>query len=480
ISTYCIQMIGTIVLARLLIPDDFGLVAMVTVFSAILIEFGILRLTDATIQREKINHKQISTLFWINFILCTALALLLMVLSPVIAGFYKEPRLQSITIAISLGFVFTGLSTQHLALLQRNMEFHKFAANQIFATTISTVVAIILALQGWKYWAIVARQITLPMVIAAGAWLLCRWRPGLPSSNSGVWPMLKFGLNNLGNYTTSYLTRSLDKLLLGWQYGAQALGHYDRAYQLFVMPVNQLTYPLTSVAVATLSRLCNEPERYRTYYLKAVSMIAFVGMGLSMILTLIGNDFILLLLGPQWTKAGRIFTVFGPGIGIMLVYGTHGWLHLSLGRPDRWFRWGIFALIITALLFVIGLPFGPLGVAVAYTVSFYVLIGPGLWYAGSPIELKVSAILSVTWKYFLAALISGLLSWYILYNFEFTSNAFSNSSLLLRLFISSALCTSIYLLFVIVIYQNTKPISQFISILGDVLPNAVTRMFQRK
>src|SRR5205823_4983235 len=124
----------------------------------------------------------------------------------------------------------------------------------------------------------------------------------------------------------------LDNLLVGWRLGPGSLGLYKKAYDLFVLPVNQLSAPLTSVAVSTLSRLKTQPSQYRRYFLTAFSLLAFVGMGMGADLTLIGRDLIRLLLGPRWDESGRIFCIFAPGIGLMVLYGTHGWLHLSIGR----------------------------------------------------------------------------------------------------------------------------------------------------
>ena len=121
-------------------------------------------------------------------------------------------------------------------------------------------------------------------------------------------------------------------------------------------------------------------------------MIAAIGMLLSVILTVIANDLILLLLGTQWKETGQILIAFGPAVGMILIYYTNGWIHLSLGRADRWFRWEIMASIATVLCFIIGLPFGTLGVAIAYSLSFYVLTGPALWYAGRPINLSFSLL----------------------------------------------------------------------------------------
>lgn len=471
VSVYGIQMIGTVVLARLLSPGDFGLVAMVTAFSLLLRNCGLRGFTEATIQAEVIDHRKISTLFWINLALSVALTLFLIAFAPLLAWFYDEPRLKSITVAIALSFVFTGLSTQHLALLARNMQFYRITVTEVLATIVGVVAAIIMATQGCGYWALVARRVVPFIAIAGGAWILCPWVPSLPARGTGVKPMLNFGMNTYGNFASNYVSRNLDKVLIGWRHGAQSLGFYERAYYLFVMPVSQLSYPLTNVAVSALSKLRENPQEFRSHYLKVLSMLALIGMPLSASMTLIGKDFLLLLLGPHWNKAGEIFSVFGPGIGILLIYGTHGWLHLSLGRADRWFRWGILELLVTVLSFLIGLPFGALGVAFAYTVSFYVLTLPGLWYAGRPINLKLSSLISAIWIYYFCAVAAGLSSWFILHSFDFTSGIFIGLNISARILVSLSVCMSIYLLLIVAFCKRIKPISQFISLLHDMVPN---------
>jgi len=478
IVTYSIQIIGTVILARLLTPDDFGLVAMVAVFSMILVEFGTLRLTEATIQQENITHTQISSLFWINVVLCGLLMILFISLSPLIARFYHEERLVWISCAMAISFPFFGLSTQHLALLQRKMEFSRVAAIQIGATTLADTGAILLAWQDWGYWALVARRVTFPVATAIGAWVLCTWRPGVPALDPRISPMVKFGVNNLGGYTMNYFNRSVDKVLVGWAYGAQALGYYEKAYHLFVLPTNQLSSPLTGVAVATLSRLKNDPERYRRYYFKSLSLIAFVGMAIGMILTLIGHDLVLLLLGAQWDTAGRIFSFFGPGIGLMLINGTAGWLHLSLGRADRLFRWNVLAFIVTGLLFLAGSYMGPVGVAAAYSLSFYVLSGPALLYAGRPIDITFKHIMSVVWKPFGAALGSALLWWAVIYLFDSTGQTFSDHHILVRIFLSSIFCLSAYLM-ISFMFRGLQPLYDITVLLHEMFPGKRLGNLQR-
>lgn len=474
-TVFCINMVSIITLARLLTPNDFGLVAMVTALCMFLMDVGVLGLTEIIIQKEDLEQKQISTLFWINVTLSLILTLLLIALAPLVAWIYNEPQLKAITIATAFAFIITGSSVQHLALLKRNMQFHRFAIIEITAAVISVALAVLMAWQGWGYWSLIARSLAMFLSITVGAWIFCQWRPGLPALKTGIRPMLWSGVNNLGSNFMYYFTKNLDKILIGWRYGTVPLGYYSRAYHLFVLPLNQLSFPLGAVSIATLSRLKNEPERYRRYYLKMLTMLAFVGMLLSALLTLTGSDLILLLLGPQWNRAGQIFTIFGPGIGIMLIYGTYGSLHLSLGRADRQFRWGITAFVVTALSFLIGLQFGSTGVAVAYTASFYILIGPCLWYAGKPIHLKLSSVFSVIWKYYISAFVAGLLSWLVLYSFNPTSNIFVELNTFLKILVSSAICTLLYLIAVVTLHQSLEPISQFISILNDMAPNFLSK-----
>lgn len=455
-----IQTIGTIILARILVPIDFGLVAMVLVFSAILIEFGTLRLGDATIQRENINHGQISALFWTNFAICTFLSIVLSLLSSFISDFYNEPRLELIAAVLSISYIFSGLSIQHIALLQRTMQFDKFAKIQIYSTLLSTVLSIVFALIGYGYWSIVFRHISLTFFVTVFAWNYCRWVPGRPTIDSQVKEMYVFGINSLGNYFTGYIVRSIDKFLLGYKFDANHLGNYDRAYHLFVLPVNQLSYPFTSVAVATLSRLKNDPILYKQYFIKAFSFLAFFGMYITTLGFIIGDDFIILLLGNDWQFAGRIFTIFSTGIGMMLLYGTNGWLHLSLGRADRFFRWGVFSSIATVLLFIASISYGAIGISTAYSLSFYILLIPCIYYAGKPIELGIWQIINAFYRHVISAFLSCLICWYVLNYSQMFSDAYHGSLIIIRMIIAVILCTIFYSIFTVILYRGLLPFRQ--------------------
>lgn len=470
--TVGMQLVGTMILARLLTPFDFGLLAMALTFSLILENFGYIGVTEAIVQGEDLDHGKTTSLFWLNILASSLLCLLFMLLSPWVAGFYGEPKVAPVALWVALSIVACNLSTVHMGLLQRNMLFYETSLVSIASKGLSVVLAIALAWYGWGYWALVAGQLCMTSSMAAGAWLFCRWRPGRPAWNPGVLPMIRFALHTYGNYSLNYSSRNSDNLLVGWRFGSQALGYYKKAYDLFAMPATFLTSNLAGVALSALSKIRNEPEKYRRTYLESVSNLAFIGMPLSAILTLTGSDVILLILGPQWTKAGEIFTWFGLGIGVMLIYATNGWLHLSLGRADRWFRWGLVEFSVTLFLFIIGLNFGPAGVAAAWTLSFYLLIYPGLLYAGRPVDLKFASILSVIWKYFVCALIAGSSSWILLHAAGTLPGLYAGLHVILRIAAAGTACLAFYLLLVLAVYRSADPIVRFVRVLKDMLPVA--------
>jgi PST family polysaccharide transporter len=426
-------------------------------------------------QREKLDQPLVSTLFWVNIASSLGLTLLFMAAAPVLSWLYHEPRVQPIAMGLALSIIFTGFGNIHAALLKRNMEFRVTSAIFFAARTAGFLLAIALAWMGWGYWALVINAVAQPLVYAICVWIFCGWRPGRPARNTGVRSMVVYALHVYGNFFLNYSSRNTDILLVGRYFGALSLGFYKKAYDIFALPVNQLTAPLTDVALSTLSRLTGDPERYRRYYLDAISILAFIGMALSLLLTVNAHDLILLILGSQWTRSADIFMFFGPGVGILLIYYTNSWLHLSLGRADRLFRWGFVELVVTVLSFVLGMPFGPAGVAAAWTLSFYLLTGIGLWYAGKPIEITLKSVLSVIWKYAVSALAAGAVSYHLLRSVDMIASPFGELHIVVRLLLSGTLCLSLYLLATLALYRGTGPFTQLLSLAGDMAPSWLIR-----
>lgn len=380
---FVLSTVSAIVLARLLTPQDYGLIGMVAILVGFLGMFQYLGLSTATIKWSELNHEQVSTLFWLNMGLSAGIMLLAIAAAPFAAWFYKEPRLVGITIGYAISILITGLAIQHEAILIRQMRFAVTAAIEISAIAIGLSVAIIAAIYGVGYWALVINQLVLAAVTAIGTWTACRWRPGLPTRSAGVRSMVSYGGNVTGFNLMSYFARNLDNLLLGKYWGAYQLGVYSRAYQMLLMPIGQINAPLMSVAVPALSRLTDSPARYRAAFLKILEKIAMVTMPGVVFMIATSDWLVLFLLGPKWHDTGRIFTFLGIAAIMQPVTRATLWLFTTQGRAREYFIWGIISAAIAVASIISGLPWGAFGVAVAYAASDVLLTTPLLfWFAG--------------------------------------------------------------------------------------------------
>lgn len=463
-----IQIISTLVLARLLTPADFGLVAMVTTFSLLAMNAGGNGFTEAVLQRQEMDHSLASNLFWINTGTGLVLTVVFAAAGSLMARFYGNPHVAQVAVGMSLTILITSASVLHLALLMRDMRFPHVYANQILARITSISVSILLAWAGWGYWALVVGAVAQPLCECIGAWTLCRWIPGRPRRMAGTGSMVSFALSVYGRFSFNYFTRNVDNVLIGWRFNAQALGFYKKAYDLFAF--SAIMQSFTPVAVSALSRLRNDMDRYKRHLLRTLSVWALLGMGVGGVLTLVGKDLIRVLLGPQWAVAGEIFAFFGPGFGVMFIYGIHGWIHLSIGRPGRWFQWGVLEFSVTALLFLLGLSWGPVGIAAASSLAVCLLAIPALWYAGRPIELGVAPVIGAIWKNVAAAVFAAFGAATIMQALPFFAPALDTIGAAFRLLKTSCLFGGLYIMATIILHRGCSPLSDFLGLVREVMP----------
>jgi PST family polysaccharide transporter len=467
-----IQIVSTVVLSRLLVPKDFGVVAMVTTFSLLLVNFGINGFTEAVLQAEKMDRNLANNLFWINITAGMVLTIAFAASGSAMERFYGNPLVPRAALGVSLTIIATSSSVIHQALLKRAMRFTTVSLIGMFSQASSIGVMIFLAWRHWGYKALVVGVIVQAVTQTAGVWLFCQWIPGLPRRVEGTRNMVQFAMHVYGRFTVNYFSRNSDNMLVGWRFGAGALGFYKKAYDLFALSASQLTAPLANVAVSALSRLKPQSPEYRKSLLTAIGVIAFAGMGISAAFTLIGKDLIRLLLGPGWEQAGQIFMYFGPGIGVMMIYYAHSWIHLSIGRPDRWFRWGIVEVAVTFLLFLVMLRLGPVGIAIAWTVSFWILVIPAFWYAGKPIEFGVGPVIAVVWRFVVAALAAGWVAAMILGGSASFAAPTTMIAAIIAIARTSLLFGVLYLGAVILLHGGFGPVYQVGRLMQQMMPGS--------
>ena len=385
---FVLQMSSTVVLARLLTPEDYGLIAMVSVVIKFVQMFKNLGLSAATVQREQINHRQVSTLFWINVGLSFAISTVVILIAPAVAWFYQEPRLTKIMLVLAGSFLIGGVSIQHKALMKRQMRFTRIAQINLSSFLIGVIVGVVSAWYGAGYWAQVIMQLTIALTYSIGIWLACSWRPGLPAWDSGIRSMLAFGGNLTAFGCVNYFSRNLDNILIGRYWGSQELGLYAKAYQLILLPIQQINLPVNSVAMPTLSCLQSQPEQYRRYYYKAILAITIMGMPLVAFTFAVADKIILFLLGEKWMAVVPIFQFLMPAAFMGTFNVAGGWVYQSLGRTDRQLRIGLIMSAIDVLIFLISVRWGAIAVAAAYGLSRPILWVPRMLYCyrGTPLR----------------------------------------------------------------------------------------------
>ncbi len=365
VTHFLLQTVSTVVLARLLTPADFGIVAMVTAVTGLATAFADWGLSEATIQRRDITYDQVSALFWINAAIGLGLTLLTAALAPVLAWFYNEPHVRNITLVLSLIFVINSLRVQPFALLKRQMRFSAIATCVIASWCLAVPVGITMARRGFGYWAIVALPFTANFIQMALSWMMVNWRPSLPRRGANVGSLVAFGGNVAMSYIIFSINRSVDGILIGWYWGAGPLGLYSRAFNLLMLPVQQLNAPAASVAIPALSRIHGDQERYARYFLRAVNLVAWMSAPMFGFLFVAAKPVIVLTLGYQWREAAPIFQFLAlSGLGQLLLQSTV-WLLVSRGESDRLLKLLLTISPIIMGSFVIGLPFGPKGVALS-------------------------------------------------------------------------------------------------------------------
>lgn len=379
---FALQFSTQLVLARLLDPAQFGLVAMVMPVLGLVLALNDFGLGQAIVQHTDITHRQVSALFWLNLGIGAGFTVAAMLLAPLIAALYGEPRTLWVTIACASLILLTSLSVVPLGLLNRQMRFGALAVVEVLAMSTGLVSGIVAALHGAGYWSLVIMQAVNSTASMLLAWAACGWRPGPPRREPGVSALMRFGVNLMGSNLASYLSMSADNVIVGVVSGKVQLGLYDRSYNLVVKPLWQLMAPTSRVAIPLLSRLQAVPDQYGRAYitmLQLTNLLCAPGLIATMV---VAGPLIALALGPKWIAMVPVFTwiCFG-GLAASLSSSSY-WLFTTQNRTHEQVRVGTVTALISVASFALGAAWGAVGVAKVSALSFMFLQTPfAIWAA---------------------------------------------------------------------------------------------------
>ena len=417
-----LRFLSTGILARMITRDDFGLFAMTAVISGFLGIFMDVGLSQATIQRPEINHRQISTLFWINVALGAVVSAIFALSAPAIASFYGQPALVGMIPVLAISFLFGSLGLQHLALLTRNMRYPLLAGIEIFSMFAGVVTGVWMARAGMGYWSLVGMAVAPPVAKTVAAWITLRWVPGLPSRGNGVRGMLRFGGDVLGFNIVNYFSRQADTVLIAKFCGSAPVALYEKAYSLLLMPVGQINGPLGAVTIPALSRLQQDPDRFRRYFLNAILLVCSLSMPVIAGITLFADEIVAVWLGPDWAASADLFRLLALAALIGGISNPAGWVLISLGLTKRYRMLGLANSAIIVAAFVIGLLTGPKepgafgsmhGVAIGYSAAMLLNFVPYWAWSLKGTPVAVGKVLRTMMVPALACFPAAAVAWWV-------------------------------------------------------------------
>ena len=398
VMRFLLQFFSVAILARILLPKDFGLIAMSAGVVGFINLFKDVGLSIATIQRSKISHSQVSVLFWVNTAVSIVLGLIAAAISPLLAILYSEPRILGITIALAVTFPFEGLAVQHQALLRRQMRFRALAFVEIGAQATSVIFGIVLAFAGIGYWSLVFMQLMGSIARVCLVWSLCPWRPSLPRRVEGIRSMLSFGGYITLSNVLDYVTRNFDRVLMGAVVGAQQVGYYVNAYKLLLFPIQQVNMPIMQVGLPALSRVKADLARFKRYYCRALSLATTIGMPIVAFSFASADMLILLILGEKWISSIVIFRALGPAAFIGTFNMASGWAFVPFGRVREQLYASLFGATVSIVACIVGVHWGAIGVAASFSASVFVKRPIQIMYAYKFAPLKITDFLEAIWR----------------------------------------------------------------------------------
>jgi O-antigen/teichoic acid export membrane protein len=397
-----------IILANLLSPADFGIVAMaalVTGFAAIFRDFGTMA---AVIQRRELSSNLLDSVFWLNIGIGSTLAILLALLAPVIAVAMHEAKLTELLWLLALAFPIVSFGLVQQALLERALRFRSLALIECCAAFAGLASAVFAALTGWGVYSLVFQTIVAWSVATAGVWAASTWRPARQCSLTVIRDLWKFSGNLVGFNTLNYFWRNIDTVLIGRFLGATELGYYNIAYRLMIWPLQNISWVVGRALFPTLSRLQDDKQRLRQGYVRAVTAVFLLSAPLTLGLFVLREPFVLAVMGERWHKVADLLFWLAPVSLVHSVGTTAGWLYLSTGRTDVLLKVGMFYGVALTSAVIVGLQWGVEGVAAAYCVAALVLIWPSLAIPFRLVGLGLAGFLRRLVPTFLAALLMAL------------------------------------------------------------------------
>jgi O-antigen/teichoic acid export membrane protein len=335
-----------------------------------------------------IDEKDRSTVFWVGLVVGTLLMLAGVMLAGPISAIYREPAVKPLMAALSASFLITALGATQRVVLIRAMDFRRIEFCVVAGVFAGGLVGLAIAMMGLGPWAIVAQQLTIAAVTAAGLWLASRWRPRFTFSRASLRSLGGYGANVLGTRVTYYGQESALPLIIGRSLGASALGVFSIAYVIVLAPMSRLAIPIGEVLWPAFTRMQENRERLAEFWVGALRVLAALCMPAVVGLVIVAPEFVAVVLGDKWSAAVPVIRVLAWVGLLQSLQAWNGGILMSLGKADVLFRAILSFFFVYVVAFVIGAQWGIEGVAVAYAIAATAVETVYLWLTTSTLQIS--------------------------------------------------------------------------------------------
>lgn len=401
-----VNLVITSVLARLLLPEDYGLIGMITVATGFLLVLKDFGFGAALVQKKEVEEIEYVSVFWLNVFMGITLAIIVFFSAPLIASFYNEPQLIPITKYMSLGFILNSIIVVPNNILYKKIQFKNLFIIDISSLLISGCVGIVFAYYDWAYWSLVAQSLTSQLVSLIIVFYLSRWKPSFQFSWQALTGFTSFSLPLIADSSINYWVRNIDNLLIGKYLGKSDLGYYSKAYNLMLLPVRQLSGTIKKVMFPSFSLIQDEIERLGKIYLKITRVVAFITFPIMGIMFSASEDIILFLFGDNWAACIPIFKILCLLGAFQSIATLSGNIYLAQGKTKLMLRVGLFTRSIMIISMVMGLIIGGLmGIVYGYSISSSLMVIFEFYFVGQIINIRLKEILINLLPYFIISLI---------------------------------------------------------------------------
>lgn len=435
-----IQLVNVVYLAKIIPPNEYGIMAMALVILNLGILLRDLGTSAAIIQKKTLNHNLINTVFWLNTLMGCGLAIITCLASPLIAKVYNQPELIPVLIMLSITFPLSSCAAAHLALMERESHFKKVSMIEVSSALVSVIFAVVLANMGYGVYSLVVQAIVLSLMSAIQFWRASTWRPSFKNmiDIDEIKGIIGFSANlSLFNFI-NYFSRNADNFMIGKYMSATILGCYSLAYRIMLFPLQSLTFIVTRSLYPVLSQHQDDTKKISQTYLNCVFVIVLITAPLMSGLAILSTPFIILLFGHQWILTASILKWLAPTAIIQSVLSTSGSVFMAKGRTDMLMKLGILSAFLQVGSFIIGVNFDITTFAMLYFAANIINFFPAMYWLLKIMEEKLSSLFKKITPVILSTIIMVL---YLLFANKFIvlNNEIESISQLIEMSVSAAL-----------------------------------------